>query len=262
MKSSRSGAWFAPFVPNGGIRQHDIKAPAVGILVDGVAEFDLGFDIVQEQVHQRKPSRAGNQFLPEVGALLDAERHVAVKRPALCLLQQPLVRADKEPAGTARGIADREVGLLPGIGFHAPDNRLDQDTRREVLPGTLLPFARRLLQKSLERLAFHINVEFGPLRLIDETDQVLQVHRIGKPGECAGKNIAEKSVLLPEFPEHIQVMIRQVRPGLRNECLPVAAFGKFDAPLICHLDEEEIGDLLDIIPVIDPVMPERVAESP
>ena len=111
-----------------------------------------GFDIVQEQVHQGKPARAGDQFLPEVRALLHAERHLTVKRPALCLLQQPLVRADKEPTGTACGIADSEIRFLPGIRFHAPDNRLDQDTRREVLPGTLLPFACGLLQEPLERL--------------------------------------------------------------------------------------------------------------
>ena len=57
-------------------------------------------------------------------------------------------------------------------------------------------------------------------------------------------------------------MIRQVDAGFGNKRLPVAAIRKYNTPLISHLDEEEIGDLLDIIPVIDPVMPERVAESP
>ena len=134
-----------PFRAERRVGQHNIEAPAVRVLVDRVAEPDRGLDIVKEQIHQRKPARAGDQLLPEVGTLPDPFCHIAVKRPALRLLQQPLVRADQKAAGTARRVADREVGILPGIGLHAPDNRLDQDTRCEVLPGPLLPLACRLL---------------------------------------------------------------------------------------------------------------------
>lgn len=251
-----------PLRPKRRVGQHNIEAPAVRVLVDRVAEFDRGFDIVQEQIHQRKPARAGDQFLPEVGTLPDPFCHVAVKRPALRLLQQPLVRADKEPAGTARGIADREVGILPGIGLHAPDNRLDQDTRREVLPGTLLPLACRLLQKPLERLPFHINVELRPLRLIDQADKPLQVHRVGEPGECTGKNIAEQPGLLPQCPEHIHIVIGKIRSGFCDQRLPVTRGRERNAPFIRHLDEQEVRDLLDIVPVIDPIVPEGMAEPP
>lgn len=57
-------------------------------------------------------------------------------------------------------------------------------------------------------------------------------------------------------------MISQVDAGFGNKRLPVAAIRMYNTPLISHPDEEEIGDLLDIIPVFDPVMPVRVAESP
>ena len=67
VKSSRSGAWFAPLVPKGGlVRMHVVTLAAVRF-VDRVAEVDVRLDAVQEEVHQREPARARDQVLAEVG---------------------------------------------------------------------------------------------------------------------------------------------------------------------------------------------------
>src|SRR2546428_3087773 len=43
---------------------------------------------------------------------------------------------------------------------------------------------------------------------------------------------------------------------------PVRSFGQWEILLIRHLEKEQVGDLLDVIPVVDAVMPQRVAEAP
>ena len=67
VKSSRSGAWFAPLVPKGGLVRMHVEALAAVRLVDRVAERDVRLDAVEEQVHQREPARARHEVLAEVG---------------------------------------------------------------------------------------------------------------------------------------------------------------------------------------------------
>ena len=85
VKSSRSGAWFAPLVPKGGLVRITSKRSAAGRLVDRVAQGDVRLDAVQVEVHQRQAARPGDQVLAEVGLRLDALGDVAVERAALGL---------------------------------------------------------------------------------------------------------------------------------------------------------------------------------
>ena len=66
-KSSRSGAWLAPLVPNGGFVRMTSKRSDVRDLVDRVAEADVRLDLVEVEVHEREPARPCDQFLAVVG---------------------------------------------------------------------------------------------------------------------------------------------------------------------------------------------------
>ncbi len=54
------------------------------------------------------------------------------------------------------------------VGLHAADDRLDEDARREVLAGALLALAGGLLQQPLVGGGLDVDVERGPLGLVDQ----------------------------------------------------------------------------------------------
>src|SRR5205085_2421486 len=58
------------------------------------------------------------------------------------------------------------------------------------------------------------------------------------------------------------VGVGEVRAALLAEVAPVSALRKVDGALVGHLEEEQIGDLLDVVAVVDAVMAKGVAEAP
>ena len=57
-------------------------------------------------------------------------------------------------------------------------------------------------------------------------------------------------------------MVGQGRAGFVLEAAPVAALRDLDAALVGHLQEEQVGELLDVVAVIDAVVAQGVAEAP
>ena len=85
------------------------------------------------------------------------------------------------------------------VGLHAAHDGLDQDARREVLPGALLALGGGLLQQSLEGCGLDVDVEGSPLGLVDELDELLQVDRLGEPALGPGEDVAQDAVLCAEL---------------------------------------------------------------
>src|SRR5262249_15784225 len=101
-----------------------------------------------------------------------------------------------------------------------------------------------------------------PLRLVDEPEQLLEADGVAEAGLSAGEDIAQQSGLRSECAQRVHVMVRQLRAALGEERGPVAVRRQVDAALVGHLEEEQIGDLLDVVAVVDPVVAEGVAEPP
>src|ERR1700733_7559774 len=57
-------------------------------------------------------------------------------------------------------------------------------------------------------------------------------------------------------------MILQRSAGFCHEALPITALWQFDVALIRHLQEQQIGKLLDVIAVINSIVAKRVTETP
>ena len=129
---------------------------------------------------------------------------LAVER-ALGLLHQPFVGAHQEAAGAAGRVADGEVRGLPrGSGFMHAHDGLDQHARREVLARALLAFARRLLQQALEGRALHVHVHGGPLFLVDQGDEPLEVDRVVEARHGLGEDVAEKPAGLAQLAQDVR----------------------------------------------------------
>ena len=139
---------------------------------------------------------------------------------------------------------------------------LNQDARREVLPGAFLALARGLFKQPLEGGSLDVDVERRPLDLVDQPEELLQIDRVVEPRLSAREDVAEQAALLAEFAQEIDVVILQSSAGLAGEARPVAALRQFDVALIRHLEEQQIGELLDVIAVVDAVVAKRVAEAP
>ena len=88
------------------------------------------------------------------------------KAPPVCAFE-PLVGGDEEAAGAAGRVADGEVLADSRVGLDAADHALDQRARREVLAGALLALGRGLLQQPFEGGGLDVDVEAGPLGLVD-----------------------------------------------------------------------------------------------
>jgi hypothetical protein len=150
---------------------------------------DVRLDLMQVQVHQGQTSRAGNEILTVVGFGPETLCHVPIQRSP-CLLEQPLVSRHEEATRTTGGIANLEVLTGARIRLHATDHGPDEDARREVLAGALLPLGGRLLQKPLENGALHVDVEARPLGLVDKTEELLQVNGVGEAALRAAEDVA------------------------------------------------------------------------
>jgi len=97
---------------------------------------------------------------------------------------------------------------------------------------------------------------------IDQSDEPLEVHWVVEAVLTLGVDVAEDAGFLAELPEQVGIVLQQRGAALAGEAFPIARLGKLDLLLIGHLEEQQVGDLLDVIAVIDPIVPQRVAEAP
>ena len=114
--------------------------------------------------------------------------------------------------------------LRSRVGLHAADDGLDQDARREVLPGALLALAGGLLQQPLVGRGLDVDVERGPLGLVDQADELLEVDRVVEAGLRLGVDVAEDARALAERAE------RRRRSGRSGRCRSARAASASRSP--------------------------------
>ena len=66
------------------------------------------------------------------------------------------------------------------IRLYAAHDGLDQNARREVLSRAFLSLAGGLFEKSFEGGRFNVDIQRGPLGLVDQADELFEVNRIVK----------------------------------------------------------------------------------
>jgi hypothetical protein len=102
---------------------------------------------------------------------------------------------------------------------------------------------------------------------------VLEVVRVVEAGGRLEEDVAEQAALLGrQRRQHLRIVGRQLRAGLGDERRPgavddavfdtAARAAEVQPPLVRHLQEQQVGDLLDVVTVVDPVVAQGVAEAP
>ena len=223
----------------------------------------MRLDTVEKQIHQREPARARHEILADEGLRFDAPgvraiEHAAGDFPG----HEPFVSANKKAARAARRVADAEVRFPARVGFHHRDDGLDERAGREVLARAFLAFAGGLFEQALEGRALHVHVHRRPVLLVNHGDDALEVDRIVKARRGLRENVGEQAAGFAEFAEDVGVVIGQLRAGLGLERFPIAILRHFRAAFIRHLEEEQVGELFDVIAIVHAVVTQRVAKAP
>ncbi len=252
----------------GRIRQHQIilaVLPSKAILGDNreIAGIGLAADPVEEEIHRAETRHTIDQLDPVEGAVLELLLLLTIKGE---VISDVVVRGEqKAPRATGR-IADR----LSRLGCHHIDHGGDEGTRGKVLSGTTLYVSGILLEEPLVGVTLDIDFEARPLLLVDQVDnQAAELGRVLDFVLSFAEDDAEHPWTLAEFFQRVPVVGLQIIPVEPDQGFPVESGwdrrGLVEGRLrllIRHLEKEEEGQLLDIVPIGEAVIPEDVAVVP
>ena len=240
--------------PERRIGEHHVEAHA-GVVPQGVVDVDGGvglgaLDAVQQQVHGAQSGGqlgylpAGEGPGPQMGGLVGVEGGVTLDyRP---------VGAQEEPAGAAGRVAY----LIGRTGLHHIDDGGDQRPGGEVLARAPGPLPGCLLDQTLVGVALQVGVEAEPLVVVDEVlDQPFELGRALYLVAGLAEDHPEHVVALAQLGQRLVVVFLQASAGPVEQRLP-AVLGGHDllarqqlVLLFGHLEEQQIGELFDVVAV-------------
>ena len=220
-------------------------------------------EAVQEQVHGAETS--GRRYE------LDRIERLGLQVTYLVTIQ-PVVLEDvaggreEKTSGAGGWIDDGGSGL----GAHDLDDGVDQDARREILAGPGLGVLGVLFEEAFVDVALDVGAQRAPGFLIDEIDdEAAQVGGVLDLVLGFAENDAEDARFLAEVFEGVAVMLLERQAVHFHEAGPVVVIGdggllvvRRAGSLVVHFEEEEIGELLDVVAVGDPVVTEEIAVVP
>src|SRR5207302_1967027 len=148
------------------------------------------------------------------------------------------------------------------IGFDATDDGFYEDARGEVLARPLLAFGSSFLQQTLVRSRLDVRAQLGPPHIVDQRDKLFEIDRVVEARLGPRVDVPEDARRLAELAEHVHVVLAEFRTAGVPDRRPAATLGNLDALLVGHLEEEQVRDLLNVVPVVNAVVTEGVAEPP
>ena len=243
---------------------------------------------MQHQVHRAHARRALHQLPAAKGAVFQVALLVAGEVGVV--LRQVLVRGEQKAAGAAGRIADH----LARPARDAIHHRLNERARREVLAGAGLDVLRVALQQALVGVALHVGAHRRPVFRADQVnDHAPQLGRVltissgdwtpaGRPkGEPRRKAMRIKLVLrlakdqrqcarlLAQLFQRVAVVVEQRIAVEQAKRRPRVGRGdgarlvvRRAAALVGHLEEQQVGELLDVVAIAHPVVAQDVAVVP
>ena len=190
--------------------------------------------------------------------LLTVEREVV-------LAGNKVVAAQKESAGAAGGVRDAFLRVGPDALHH----RADQGARREVLAGARLRVLSVLLQQPLVDVALDVSTQGDPGCIVHHVDEAVELRRILNLVLRLGEDLPEHTFPGAKFAQQRDVVTFELRAPLRLEARPVVggrnahvAVVGWLAVLVRHLEEDQIGELLQVVAVAHAVIAQGGAEAP
>lgn len=253
----------ARFLAKRRIGQHHVEAPAIvaGQRIALHHRAAAVADAMQVEVHRAQ----AHHLIHDVHA---PERRVAQRvqpLPVLGLRLHVVVGGEQKAAGAAGRVADG----LADLRIHAAHDGLDHRPRREVLPGAGFHLGGVLLQQALVDLALHIHAKPNPRAFpVDQAHQPLEFGGVGKLVLRLAEDGADQPVLTPQRLQRVAVLQLQ-RVAIGSGDLPPAPLRRNGRGLAeqvlalgVHLQEQQIGDLLDVIAVGNALIAQHVRVVP
>ena len=255
----------------GRVGQHQVVVdPRMG--PQAVVHGDVGLvaaDAVEVQVHGAEARRAVHNLPAVQGVALQPLPLVPVH--GRVMVTDVVVGRQQEAAGAAGRVADGVVGA----GAHHVHDGPDQRARREVLPGAGLHVLGVALQQRLVGVALHVGAELQPVLAVDELP-----HQPGQHGRFLdsvlglAEDDAQGAGLLAQRLQGAAVVGLQLGAVEGQQVGPAAALGDGRRPvvrqqgvgraaaLVHHLEEDEVGELLQVVAVGQPGVAQDVAVVP
>ena len=257
----------AAFLAERRIGEHQLEA-LLGVGRERVAHHDRlilrAADAVQEHVHGAKARHARHQLAALEGVLL--ELFLLGAGEVFVVGNDIVVRGEQEAARAAGRVAD----LLAGLGRHGINDGADERPRGEVLPRSLGRLHGVFVEEPLVGIALDVRAHARPVLLVDEIDD--QPTKLGRVLELVlglAKDKAEQSLLTAQGFEDVAVVIEKLVTVALDETLPgvlvmddAFLLVRLLGALVRHLEEEQIGELLDVIAVAHAVVAKDVAVVP
>ena len=249
----------------GRIGQHHVEVlarvlgQAVGH-VDG-ATVQVVADAVQVEIHDAQP-RGFVDDLPAVQGLVLQEAHLL---PVQVVVVEDVVVRGQEEAPRARGRVHNGHARLRAHDFH---DGLDEGPRGEVLARARFHVLGVLFQQALVNGALDVHTHACPGFAVDEVDEAPQLGGVLDLVLGLAEDAANEAAAVAQFGENGAVVGFQFRAFQAAQAGPVvrerngAGFAQELGALVVHLEEEEVGELFQVVAIGDAVVPQNVAVVP
>ena len=220
---------------------------------------------MQEHVHQAQTACIGDDLVA-VKRLVLQERLLVPVQVEVVRVGNEVVGGEKETACTAGRVGDERARF----GADAFDHSADEGTRREILACAGLGIFGVLLKKSFVNISFYVGTHGDPFGVVHHVDEAEQLCRVLDLVQGLGEDLAQHTSRLgPKLAKQGDVVGFELRTSPRLQALPVefgwdtniAVVWRFGI-LVGHLEEDQIGELFQVVAIAHPVIAQGSAEAP
>lgn len=215
---------------------------------------------MEEEVHETEPVGGSDDFPSMEGFRFEEFFLVTVE---VVVFAEMIVGGEEESAGSAGRVNDG----FSRLGVDAFDHCLDEGTGREVLSGSAFCVFGVLFEESFVDVAFDVGGHGDPVFTADDADDFGEFGGVADFVLCSGEDFAEESFGFAEFVEGQFVLGFEFGSGCPGEFVPGVFFGDPErlvvrrfAVLFGHFEEDEVGELFQVVTVGYAVISEDVAE--
>src|SRR6266404_7559211 len=222
-------------------------------------------DSVKVEIHHTQPCDSVYQLNSPQRVVLEPRLLLLIELIVGCVGDE-IVSREQKAASTGRRIADCDARLRA----HHIDNGFDQRPRREILARAALHVFGVLLKQSFVSVALHIGFKRHPLLAVDQVgDQTTQLGGILNLVLRLAKDDPQETLLFTESLKQVSIMNLQLIAVAFEQALPVVTL-RYRVQLIewrpgllvGHLEEQKVGELLDVVSVRQAIVSEYVAVVP
>ena len=213
---------------------------------------------MQEHIHQTHAAGIGDDLIAVEGFVFQ-EGLLRLVQLVVIWVSQKIIGRQKKTTGTTSRVSNgffwlRTHALRP---------------RGKVLTGTGLGILSILLQQAFVDIPFHVRTHGGPLGAVHHIDQPVELGRILDFVLRFGEYLAEHTFLGAQRTQQLHIqnfefgtfLVFQTLPAVLLGNAHIAIVGRFGI-LIRHFQEDQIGELFQIIAIAHPIVAQGGTETP